>query len=210
LEPVFLAGSTIARATLHNEDELRRKDIRVGDTVTIEKAGEVIPAVVGVVLTRRTGSEVPFIFPKKCPECGGEVRRSLGGMGDAAAVLRCTNVENCPAQVRGRIEHWCSRGAMDIEGCGEVLVGQLVKAKLVHDAADVYSLTLEQLTSLERMGTKSAQNFLEAVQASKTRDLWRLVFGLGILHVGVGVAKSLARSFPNLDTIAQADIEVVR
>ncbi len=207
LEPVFLAGSTIARATLHNEDELRRKDIRVGDTVTIEKAGEVIPAVVGVVLTRRTGKEEPFIFPKKCPECGGDVARNLGGTGETAAVLRCTNSENCPAQVRGRIEHWCARGAMDIEGGGEVLVAQLVKAKLVNDVADLYSLSMQQLTSLERMGTKSAQNFLDAVQASKTRDLWRLIFGLGILHVGTGVAKSLARSFSNLDAIANARVE---
>jgi DNA ligase (NAD+) len=207
LEPVFLAGSTIARATLHNEDELRRKDIRVGDTVTIEKAGEVIPAVVGVVLTRRTGKEEPFVFPKNCPECGGEVRRSFGGTGETAAVWRCSNSENCPAQIRGRIEHWCARGAMDIEGGGEVLVAQLVKASLVHDVADLYVLTLPQLTSLERMGTKSAQNFLDAVQASKTRDLWRLIFGLGILHVGAGVAKSLARSFPNLDAMANASAE---
>jgi DNA ligase (NAD+) len=204
LEPVFLAGSTIGRATLHNEDELRRKDIRVGDTVTIEKAGEVIPAVVGVVLTKRTGKEEPFVFPTKCPECGGEVRRSFGGSGETAAVWRCTNSEGCPAQICGRIEHWCARGAMDIEGGGEVLVAQLVKANLVKDVADLYTLTLEQLLTLERMGTKSAQNFLDAVEASKTRDLWRLIFGLGILHVGAGGAKSLARSFPDLDAIANA------
>ncbi len=207
LEPVFLAGSTIGRATLHNEDELRRKDIRVGDTVTIEKAGEVIPAVVGVVLTKRTGAEVPFVFPAKCPECGGEVRRNLGGSGEAAAAWRCINSEGCPAQIRGRIEHWCSRGAMDIEGGGEVLVSQLVQAGLVKEPADLYFLTLEQLLKLERMGTKSAQNFLEAITQSKTRDLWRLIFGLGILHVGVGGAKSLARSFPDLNTIALATIE---
>jgi DNA ligase (NAD+) len=207
LEPVFLAGSTIARATLHNEDELRRKDIRVGDTVTIEKAGEVIPAIVGVVLTKRTGNEEPFVFPTRCPECGGEVRRSFGGTGETAAVWRCTNSENCAAQIRGRIEHWCARGAMDIEGGGEVLIAQLVKADLVHDVADLYSLRLSQVTALERMGNKSAQNFLDSVQASKTRDLWRLIFGLGILHVGVGVAKSLARSFQNLDAIASARLE---
>lgn len=208
LEPVFLAGSTIARATLHNEDELRRKDIRVGDTVTIEKAGEVIPAVVGVVLTKRTGAEVPFAFPKNCPECGGEIRRTTtgGAGGGEAAVWRCLNAD-CPAQLRGRIEHWCARGAMDIEGGGEVLAAQLVKAGLVRDVADLYRLTLEQLLDLERMGKKSAQNFLDGIEASKHRELWRLIFGLGILHVGAGGAKSLARAYRNLDEIAQASAE---
>src|SRR6266404_8230056 len=125
LEPVFLAGSTISRATLHNEDYIRQKDIRVGDTVTIEKAGEIIPAVVGVVLTKRTGHETIFHFPKECPECGAAVARAVGE--GAAVAWRCTNYD-CAAQVRGRIEHWCARGAMDIEGGGEVLVNQLVKA----------------------------------------------------------------------------------
>lgn len=206
LEPVFLAGSTIARATLHNEDELRRKDIRVGDWVTIEKAGEVIPAVVGVVFTKRTGSEQPFEFPRKCPECGGEVVRLAGATGEAAAVWRCTNLE-CPAQVRGRLEHWCSRGAMDIEGGGEVLSGQLAAKGLARNVADLYALTLEQLLTLERMGKKSAQNFLAGVEASKARELWRLIFGLGILHVGVGGAKALARSFRSIDEIAAASVE---
>jgi DNA ligase (NAD+) len=206
LEPVFLAGSTISRATLHNEDELRRKDIRVGDTVTIEKAGEVIPAVVGVVLTKRTGHEQPFVFPRECPECGSEVKRTTGGSGETAAAWRCLNPD-CPAQARGRIENWCGRGAMDIEGGGEVLAAQLVKTGLARDVADLYSLTLDQLLSLERMGKKSAQNFLEALQASKDRDLWRLLLGLGILHVGVGSAKSLGRSFRSLDDIAGASVE---
>src|SRR5688572_13803168 len=204
LEPVFLAGSTIARATLHNEDELRRKDIRIGDTVTIEKAGEVIPAVVGVVLTKRSGNESLFEFPKRCPECGGEVRRSFGGTGETAAAWRCTNSDECPAQIRGRIERWCSRGAMDVEGGGEVLVAQLVSANLVRDVADLYALKIPDLLKLERMGEKSAQNFLQALEASKSRELWRLIFGLGILHVGAGVAKSLARAFPDLDAIARA------
>lgn len=206
LEPVFLAGSTIGRATLHNEDELRRKDIRVGDTVTIEKAGEVIPAVVGVVLTKRTGEEKPFTFPKECPECGGPISKDVGGSGEAAAVWRCTNAA-CPAQVRGRIEHWCSRGAMDIEGGGEVLSTQLVNSGLVRDVADLYALTLEPLLTLERMGKKSAQNFLDSIEASKSRELWRLLFGLGILHVGVGVAKKLARNFPSLDAIKESTVE---
>ena len=206
LEPVFLAGSTIARATLHNEDELRRKDIRIGDTVTIEKAGEVIPAVVGVVLTKRTGQETIFQFPKRCPECDSEIQRMPGAGGDLAAAWRCINPD-CPAQVQGRLVHFCSRGAMDIEGGGDVLTGQLVKNKLVKDVADLYSLTLDQLLTIERMGKKSAQNFLDGVAASKTRDLWRLIYGLGILHVGVGGAKALARAYPNLDAIASASIE---
>lgn len=206
LEPVFLAGSTIARATLHNEDDLRRKDIRIGDTVTIEKAGEVIPAVVGVVLTKRTGKETIFEFPKRCPGCGGEIQRVAGSGGDLAAAWRCINPD-CPAQVQGRLVHFCSRGAMDIEGGGDVLTSQLVKHKLVRDVADLYSLTLEQLLTIERMGQKSAQNFLDGVQASKARDLWRLIYGLGILHVGVGGAKALARAYPSLDAIVEASVE---
>ncbi len=204
LEPVFLAGSTISRATLHNEDELHRKDIRVGDTVTIEKAGEVIPAVVGVVLTKRTGKETPFEFPKNCPECGSKVARTEGGSeGETGVVWRCLNPD-CPAQIRGRIEHWCARGAMDIEGGGEVLAAQLVKAGLVSNVADLYSLKLAELSALERMGEKSAQNFLDGIQASKTRDLWRLLFGLGILHVGAGVAKALGKCFATLDDVFAA------
>jgi len=206
LEPVFLAGSTISRATLHNEDYIRQKDIRIGDTVTIEKAGEVIPAVVDVVLTRRTGEEVPFRFPEVCPECGSRVSRASSISDDEGAVWRCLNPD-CPAQVRGRIEHWCSRGAMDIEGGGEVLVRQLVASGLVRDAADLYALKLPQLAALERMGEKSARNFLNAVEASRSRELWRVVFGLGIPHVGAGVAKALCRCFPTLDDILAASVD---
>jgi DNA ligase (NAD+) len=236
LEPVFLAGSTISRATLHNEDYIREKDIRIGDTVTIEKAGEVIPAVVNVVLKKRGGGEKKFNFPKTCPECGsrisksdgwGErprepktlgVRRHVGALesGDVSphskideeegSVWRCVNPD-CPAQIRGRIEHWCARGAMDIEGGGEVLAAQLVKNNLVRDVADLYSLKLEDVANLERMAEKSAKNFLDALAASKSRDLWRLIFSLGILHVGAGGAKSLARHFPALDDIFAANAE---
>lgn len=205
LEPVFLAGSTIARATLHNEDELRRKDIRIGDTVTIEKAGEVIPAVVGVVLTKRNGSERIFQFPTKCPECGTDVVKAQAA-DRTGTDWRCPNLE-CPAQVVGRLIHWCSRGAMDIEGGGEVLVTQIVKNNLARNVADIYGIRLEQLTALERMGEKSARNFLDGVEASKGRELWRLIFGLGILHVGAGVAKSLARHYETLDAIASASVE---
>jgi DNA ligase (NAD+) len=204
LEPVSLAGSTISRATLHNEDYIRQKDIRVGDTVTIEKAGEVIPAVVDVVLARRTGKEVPFRFPQTCPECGSRISRAPGlEEEDEGVVWRCLNPD-CPAQVRGRIEHWCARVAMDIEGGGEVLVRQLVGAGLVRDVADLYSLSLAEVANLERMGEKSARNFLDGVQASKGRDLWRVLFGLGILHVGAGVAKALGRCFPTLDDLFAA------
>jgi DNA ligase (NAD+) len=229
LEPVFLAGSTISRATLHNEDYIREKDIRIGDTVVIEKAGEVIPAVVSVVLKKRRREEKKFAFPKTCPECGAKVSRSTQRAADILsadldekngtasetlaarsedeyAIWRCVNPD-CPAQVRGRIEHWCSRGAMDIEGGGEVLAALLVKSNLVHDVADLYELKLEAVVALERMGEKSAKNFLDALAASKSRDLWRLLFGLGILHVGAGVAKSLARHFPTLDDIFAANAE---
>ncbi len=206
LEPVFLAGSTISRATLHNEDYIRQKHIRVGDTVLIEKAGEVIPAVVDVVLSKRTGKEVPFRFPTRCPECGSKVSRTAGVVeGDEGVVWRCVNPD-CPAQVRGRLEHWCARGAMDIEGGGEVLVRQLVQSGLVLDVADLYSLKLAEVANLERMGEKSAQNFLAGVAASKQRDMWRVLYGLGILHVGAGVAKALGRCFATLDDLFAAGV----
>jgi DNA ligase (NAD+) len=206
LEPVFLAGSTISRATLHNEDYLRQKDIRVGDTVRVEKAGEVIPAVVDVVLERRTGKETLFPFPTKCPECGSKVSREAGGDGEQGSVWRCVNPD-CPAQVRGRLEHWCSRGAMDIEGGGEVLVRQLVESGLVRDVADLYTLKLDEVANLERMGEKSARNFLDGVAQSRKRDMWRVLYGLGILHVGAGVAKALGRGFRNLDDLFAASVD---
>ena len=206
LEPTFLAGSTISRATLHNEDYVREKDIRIGDTVVIEKAGEVIPAVVSVVLSKRTGGAEAFSFPKICPECGSKVFKTVGADEEEAAAWRCPNPD-CPAQVRGRLEHWCSRGAMDIEGGGEVLVAQLVKCGLVRDVADLYQLKPDEVADLERMGEKSAKNFVDAIAASKARDAWRVLYGLGILHVGAGVAKSLARHFPTLDHIFDASAD---
>jgi DNA ligase (NAD+) len=207
LEPVLLAGSTVQRATLHNEDELRRKDIRVGDTVIIEKAGEVIPAVVSVVMEKRPAQAKQFQFPKNCPECGSQVSKSPGANADELGVVwRCSNPD-CPAQVRGRIEHWCARGALDIEGAGEVLVAQLVSAGLVRDVADLYRLTVDEVAGLERMGTKSAQNFIDGIEQSKTRDLWRLIFGLGILHIGAGVAKTLARQFADLEDLQHASVD---
>jgi DNA ligase (NAD+) len=204
LEPVFLAGSTISRATLHNEDYLRQKDIRIGDTVTIQKAGEVIPEVVEVVLASRTGKEIRFRFPTQCPECGSTVSREAAiAPGEEGSVWRCVNPD-CPAQVRGRVEHWCSRAAMDIEGGGEVLARQLVESGLVRDVADLYILKLDEVARLERMGEKSARNFLEGVAESRKRDMWRVLFGLGILHVGAGVAKALGRGFATLEDVFSA------
>ncbi|HEY2081665.1 MAG TPA: NAD-dependent DNA ligase LigA [Verrucomicrobiae bacterium] len=206
LEPVFLAGSTISRATLHNEDYIRKKDVRIGDTVTIEKAGEVIPKVVDVVLTKRLGKEVPFQYPKICPECGSKLMKEVTGGSQEGAAWYCPN-SDCPAQLRGHLEHWCARGAMDIEGGGEVLVLQLVSSGLVRDVADLYSLKLDEVANLERMGQKSAQNFLEGIAASKSRDAWRVLYGLGILHVGTGASKSLCKHFPTLDDIFAASAE---
>jgi DNA ligase (NAD+) len=162
------------------------------------------------VLTRRTGKETAFHFPRTCPECGSKVSRAPGATeedgADAGAVWRCVNPD-CPAQVRGRLEHWCARGAMDIEGGGEVLVRQLVGSGLVRDVADLYSLKLGEVAGLERMGEKSAQNFLDGVTASKSRDMWRVLYGLGILHVGAGVAKALGRCFETLDDLFAAGPE---
>ena len=202
LEPVLLAGTTVKRATLHNEDQIKRLDARVGDTVVIQKAGEIIPEVVRVVTAKRSGAEKVFHFPKECPECGSGISKGADAE-DEAAVWRCTNPD-CPAQVRGRIEHWCARGAMDIEGGGEVLAAQLVKSGLVRDVAELYKLKLDELANLERMGEKSAKNFLDGIETSKGRDLWRVLFGLGIFHVGSGVAKSLGRAFGDLDEVFAA------
>jgi len=173
--------------------------------VVIQKAGEIIPEVVRVVTDKRTGGEKVFHFPKECPECGSKVSKGAAAEGEAA-VWRCTNPD-CPAQIRGRIEHWCSRGAMDIEGGGEVLVAQLIKNALVKDVADLYRLKLDDLANLERMGEKSARNFLDGIEASKSRDMWRVLYGLGILHVGAGVAKTLGRGFPDLDAVFAASVD---
>lgn len=205
LEPVFLAGSTISRATLHNEEEIKRKDIRIGDTVIIEKAGEVIPAVVSVVREKRPRNAKLFDFVHhihgKCPECGGPVRRD-----PEFVAWRCENM-SCPAQLKRTIGHFAARGAMDIEGLGWVLVEQLVDQKLVRDVADLYSLTVDQLANLERMAEKSATNVVTAIAGSKDRELWRLINGLGILHVGEGAARKLANHFQTLDRLAAATIE---
>lgn len=205
LEPVLLAGSTISRATLHNEEEIKRKDIRIGDTVVIEKAGEVIPAVVSVVLEKRPENAKPFDFVKhihnKCPSCGGPIRRD-----PEFVAWRCENI-SCPMQLKRTLEHYASRGAMDVENLGEVLINQLVDKELVKDVADLYSLKVEQLADLDRMAEKSATNVVTAIAESKSRELWRLVHGLGILHVGEGAARKLAEHFQSLEKIEKASLE---
>jgi DNA ligase (NAD+) len=199
LKPVLLAGSTVARATLHNFEEIKRKDIRIGDHVNVEKAGEVIPAVLGAVLEARTGKEKAIVPPKECPACETELEWH-------GIFLRCPN-PSCPAQTQRRIQHFAQRGAMDIDGLGESLVEQLVDAKLAKDPADLYDLTLEQLAGLERMAEKSAQNVLDGIAASKKADLWRLIFGLGILHVGAGSARALASHFGSIEALSHATEE---
>jgi DNA ligase (NAD+) len=199
LKPVLLAGTTVSRATLHNFEEIKRKDIRLGDHVTVEKAGEVIPAVLGAVIDARTGKERVIEPPKECPACGTE-------LGWSGIFLRCPN-PSCPAQTQRRIQHFAQRGAMDIDGMGESLVEQLVTANLAKDPGDLFALTLEQLSGLERMAEKSAQNVLAGIESSKKADLWRLIFGLGILHVGAGSARALANHFGSLEKLEKASEE---
>jgi DNA ligase (NAD+) len=198
LKPVVVSGSTVARATLHNEDEIARKDIRIGDMVVVEKAGEVIPAVVSVRTDLRDGSEKKFHMPAKCPVCGSRVVKDEGQV-----AIRCVNAQ-CPAQLKRRIEHFASRGAMDIAGLGEAMVEQLVSRGLVTEVSGIYGLTNEDLSELERMGEKSVANLLDAIERSKQQPLWRLLFGLGILHVGVSAARARANHFPNLDALMRA------
>ena len=208
LEPVALAGSTISRATLHNEEEIKRKDIRIGDTVLIEKAGEVIPAVVGVVMEKRPRGTKPFDFVKhvhgKCPSCSGPIRRD-----PEFVAWRCENM-SCPMQLKRTIQHYASRNAMDIENLGEVLVNQLVDRGLVKDVAGLYDLQVGPLAELERMAEKSAANVVTAIEESKHRELWRLIHGLGILHVGEGAARKLAGFFQSLEKIIEADVETLQ
>lgn len=203
LAPVTVAGSTISRATLHNADEILRKDIRVGDRVRIEKAGDVIPAVVDVIIGARTGTEVPFAMPSSCPVCNGPVTQR-----ENEVALRCENLQ-CQAQIKSWIRHFASRGAMDIEGCGDALVAQLVDNGFIHDPADLYLLEAAPIATLERMGDKSAQNLIHAISASKARDFWRILFGLGIRHVGARSAQTLASHFGSIDDLMDADSDAL-
>jgi len=201
MDPVTVSGSTVSRAVLHNEDEVRRKDVRIGDTVVIRKAGEVIPEVVSVVASKRTGKRRPFHMPKRCPVCGAEAERLPG-----EAVTRCTGIA-CPAQIKERILHFASRGGMDIEGLGPALVDQLVERNLIHDPADLYFLTHDQLAALDRMADKSAANVIAAIENSKGRPFDRLLAALGIRHVGQHVADVLAANFGGLGDIQGASQE---
>lgn len=204
LEPVFLAGSTISRATLHNEQEIARKDIREGDAVIIEKGGDVIPKVVSVVKDRRPPDSEPVRFPGRCPVCGSPLARH-----EEEVDIRCVNAA-CPAVVENSILHFASRNAMNIEGMGPALVGQLMKANLVRDYADLYSLTEGNLAPLERMGEKSAANIVAAIGGSRARTLANLLFALGIRHVGAGSARVLAGRFGSLDSLMEADPETLQ
>jgi DNA ligase (NAD+) len=201
LEPVFLAGTTVSRATLHNEDEIRRLDVRVGDTVMIEKSGEIIPKVLSVVTSKRTGKEKEFVPPENCPVCGGLISRPEGEV-----VARCVAAD-CTAQLMGRLLHFASRRAMRIEGLGDVLAEQLVAANLVKDVGDLYSLTLDQVASLPRMAKKSASNLLSQIEGSKSRDLSNLIYALGIRHVGERTAGILAHELGSLEKLMEASVE---
>ena len=201
LEPVQVAGTTVQRASLHNEDLIKEKDIRIGDYVIIRKAGDIIPEVVQVVLDKRADDLQPFAMPEHCPECDSELIR----IGEEVA-LRCINPK-CPAQIRESLIHFVSRNAMNIEGLGEKVIAQLYQHELVHSAVDLYSLTKEQLIQLERMGEKSVANLLASIENSKKNSLEKLLFGLGIRHVGAGAAKVLAEHFETIDRLMEATEE---
>lgn len=201
LEPVRLAGTTVTKATLHNEDMIKEKDVRIGDTVLVHKAGDIIPEVISVVKEARTGREKVFVWPERCPECGSRVIRPAG-----EAAVRCPNVA-CPARLREGLIHFVSRAAMDIMGLGPAILGQLLDRGLVRDPADLYQLRYEDLVNLERMGPKSSQNLLDAIAASKTNPLHRLLFALGIRHVGERAAKILAERFGSMERLSRASFE---
>jgi DNA ligase (NAD+) len=201
LEPVLVGGTIIRRATLHNADELERKDVRVGDTVIIERGGDVIPKVAGVDLEKRPDDAVPFVFPSECPVCGSPLARA-----EEDAITRCINA-SCQAVVRGRLLHFGGRTAMDIDGMGPAVVDRVLEAGLVHDFCDLYGLQAETLAELDRMGEKSATNLVAAIEATRNRPLWTLIFALGIRNVGVTTARTLASQFHSLDVIMSASDE---
>ncbi|WP_028401206.1 NAD-dependent DNA ligase LigA [Ectobacillus panaciterrae] len=200
LEPVRVAGTIVRRASLHNEDLIREKDIHIGDYVVVKKAGDIIPEVVNVLSERRTGEEQEFRMPTHCPECESELVRLEGEV-----ALRCLN-PSCPAQIREGLIHFVSRDAMNIDGLGERVITQLFNEKLIHTVADIYTLTKEQLLALERFGEKSASNLIEAIQASKNNSLEKLLFGLGIRHVGAKAARTLAQQFETMENLRKATV----
>ncbi len=201
LEPVFVGGSTVGMATLHNQDQVAAKDVRPGDTVVVRKAGDVIPEVVGPVLSLRPADSEPWSFPTTCPRCGNPLVRPEG-----EADTRCV-APDCPAQRDQKIAYFASRGAMDIEGLGEQMVVKLTEADLIHDASDLYSLTLEQLVALDRVGTTSAQNLLDAIAGSRDRPLPKLLTALGVRHLGPAASQALTAEFHTLDAIMERTTE---
>ncbi|KQL34823.1 aromatic ring-opening dioxygenase LigA [Bacillus sp. FJAT-25509] len=203
LEPVRVAGTVVKRASLHNEDLIKEKDIRIGDSVVIRKAGDIIPEVVNVLLDRRTGDEQPFAMPTHCPSCDHELIRVAGEV-----ALRCVN-PFCPSQIREGLIHFASRDAMNIDGLGERVVSQLFDANLIKTFTDLYLLTKEQLLSLERFGEKSADKLVSAIQTSKENSLEKLLFGLGVRHVGAKAAKTLAQHFQTIDRLMEASVEEI-
>jgi DNA ligase (NAD+) len=200
MEPVLVAGTTVQHATLHNLDEIRRKDIRVGDTVVIEKAGEIIPQVVEVKIHQRPADAQPIDVPSACPSCASPVVQEEGEVAH-----RCPNPE-CPAQFREKLIHFAGRNQMDIDGLGEKLVDQLIAADLVHHFADLYALKTEQLAGLDRMGEKSAQNAIDGIATSKQRGMARLLASLGIRHIGTSTARTLAQHFSDVAALQEADV----
>lgn len=201
LEPVRLAGTTVTYATLHNQDYITQKDIRIGDTVIVQKAGEIIPEIVEVVRQERPAGTKPYCLPTVCPVCGAPVARDADG-----AAIRCTGAE-CPAQLLRNLTHFAGRNAMDIDGLGPAVLQQLVEAGLVANAADLYDLSVQDMARLERMGEKSAQNAVNAIAKSKENDLWRLIYALGIRQVGEKAAKVIAAHFGSYDDFASASME---
>ncbi len=203
LEPVRLAGTTVSRASLHNLDIIRERDIRIGDTVVVQKAGDIIPEIVSSVPALRMGSEVPFEMPHECPSCGGEIVRDTDENGDLGAAYRCINPK-CPAQLSRNIAHFVSKNAMNIDGLGPQIIDQLLQADLISDVSDLYTLTSDKLLPLERMGEKSVQNLLSAIEASKSAGLSRLIYALGIRQIGEVAAAALAEVYKNIDALITA------
>ncbi len=205
LKPVFVGGVTVSNATLHNMDEIERKDVRVGDFVIVRRAGDVIPEVASVILERRPDGAAPIVMPTHCPVCGSEVQRPAG-----EAVARCTGGLYCPAQVKEAIKHFASRKALNIDGLGDKMVEQLFDAGLIRHVDDLYSLDVETVAALERMGQKSAENLIAALESSKATTLERFIYGLGIRNAGEGTAKGLARYFGSLEAIQAANEETLK
>ena len=201
LEPVKVAGSTISKTTLHNEDFIKEKGLKIGDKVIIQKAGDVIPEIVEAVVSKRTGEEKDFEMPRICPVCGAEAVREEG-----EAAVRCTGIE-CPAKLYRNLVHFVSREAMNIDGLGENIIGVLLERKMISNIADIYDLKFEDIASLKKNGKKFAQNLIDSINASKENDLYRLITALGIRHVGVKAAKILAKQYDNMDNLAEATIE---